>query len=106
MLVKVAAPDPEVTISLNRLTKMYGSTLGIKDVTFDVRAGEVLGFLGPNGAGKTTTIRTLLGLIKATSGEATILGRNALIQDVDLRLYPCSIHSRCLHYSFSTSKVW
>jgi len=64
---------------------MYGSTRGIENVTFDVHSGEVLGFLGPNGAGKTTAIRTLLGLIKATSGQAQILGKNALVRDVELR---------------------
>lgn len=77
--------DSASSISLRDLTKYYGKTLGIEGLTFDVRPGEVMGFLGPNGAGKTTAIRTLLGLIKATSGEATILGRNALVGDVDLR---------------------
>ena len=80
-----ATKNSEITISLNQLTKMYGSTRGIEDVSFDVYSGEVLGFLGPNGAGKTTAIRTLLGLIKATSGEAKILGKNALKRDIELR---------------------
>jgi ABC-2 type transport system ATP-binding protein len=75
----------KTSVSLNKLSKYYGSTRGIFEVTFDVLAGEVMGFLGPNGAGKTTAIRTLLGLIKATSGAATILGKNALIPNVDLR---------------------
>lgn len=77
--------NSKIAVSLNKLTKNYGSTRGIFEVTFDVYAGEVMGFLGPNGAGKTTAIRTLLGLIKATSGAATILGRNALIPNVELR---------------------
>ena len=76
---------PKVVISLEKLTKNYGSTRGITEVTFDVNAGEVMGFLGPNGAGKTTAIRTLLGLIKATSGNATILGKNALVPNIELR---------------------
>jgi len=75
----------KTSVSLNKLSKYYGSTRGIFEVTFDVLAGEVMGFLGPNGAGKTTAIRTLLGLIKATSGAATILGKNALIPNVELR---------------------
>ena len=74
-----------VAISLEKLTKNYGSTRGITDVTFNVFSGEVMGFLGPNGAGKTTAIRTLLGLIKATSGQATILGINALVPNTELR---------------------
>ena len=77
--------NSKIAVSLNKLTKNYGSTRGIFEVTFDVYAGEVMGFLGPNGAGKTTAIRTLLGLIKATSGAATILGKNALIPNVELR---------------------
>lgn len=74
-----------VAVHLEKLTKNYGLTRGISEVSFDVFAGEVMGFLGPNGAGKTTAIRTLLGLIKATSGKATILGENALIPSVELR---------------------
>ena len=77
--------DREVLVSLNKLTKNYGLTRGISEVSFDVHAGEVLGFLGPNGAGKTTAIRTLMGLIKATSGNATILGQNALVSNPELR---------------------
>jgi len=77
--------NSKIAVSLNKLSKNYGSTRGIFEVTFDVYAGEVMGFLGPNGAGKTTAIRTLLGLIKATSGAATILGKNALIPNVELR---------------------
>jgi ABC-2 type transport system ATP-binding protein len=56
------------------LTKSYGTRRGIVDVGFAVHDGEVFGFLGPNGAGKTTTIRTLLGLLRPTSGRATVLG--------------------------------
>lgn len=74
-----------IAVSLNKLTKNYGSTRGITEVSFDVHHGEVMGFLGPNGAGKTTAIRTLLGLIRATSGNATILGANALTPNVTLR---------------------
>jgi ABC-2 type transport system ATP-binding protein len=74
-----------IAVSLNKLTKNYGTTRGITEISFDVNHGEVMGFLGPNGAGKTTAIRTLLGLIKATSGNATILGVNALVPNVELR---------------------
>ncbi len=56
------------------LGKRYGSVVALKDLSLDVSVGEVFGFLGPNGAGKTTTIRLLLGLIRADSGEATVLG--------------------------------
>ncbi|TDD67184.1 ABC transporter ATP-binding protein [Jiangella aurantiaca] len=58
----------------DRLTKRYGDRLAVDDVSLTVRRGEVYGFLGPNGAGKTTTLRMLLGLVRPTSGTATILG--------------------------------
>lgn len=74
-----------VAVSLEKLTKNYGTSRGICEVSFEVYAGEVMGFLGPNGAGKTTAIRTLLGLIKVSSGKATILGVNALDSNVNLR---------------------
>lgn len=61
-------------IQTNQLTKSYGKSRGIIDVTFDIQEGEVFGFLGPNGAGKTTTMRVLMGLLRASSGDATIGG--------------------------------
>jgi ABC-2 type transport system ATP-binding protein len=59
-------------IQTHQLTKSYGGSRGIIDVTFDIQEGEVFGFLGPNGAGKTTTMRTLMGLLHANRGSATI----------------------------------
>jgi len=59
------------------LTKRYGANLAVELVSLTVRRGEVYGFLGPNGAGKTTTLRMLLGLIRPTSGTATVLGHRA-----------------------------
>ncbi len=76
--------DVKPAISLNKLTKMYGKDRGIEDISFDVMPGQVFGFLGPNGAGKSTAMRTLMGLISATSGTATILGKNALQHDSQL----------------------
>lgn len=57
------------------LTKAYGNTAVVDRVSLSVHRGEVYGFLGPNGAGKTTTLRMLLGLIRPTSGDVTVLGR-------------------------------
>ncbi|MGB4593605.1 MAG: ABC transporter ATP-binding protein [Coriobacteriia bacterium] len=57
-----------------KLTKYYGKSRGIVDLDMTVQEGEIYGFIGPNGAGKSTTIRTLLGLIHATSGSATVFG--------------------------------
>ncbi|MDM3854151.1 MAG: ABC transporter ATP-binding protein [Aphanizomenon gracile PMC649.10] len=61
-------------IEVEHLSKIYGSTTAITDVTFSVEPGEILGFLGPNGAGKTTTMRILAGYLPATSGTAKIAG--------------------------------
>jgi ABC-2 type transport system ATP-binding protein len=61
-------------ISVRGLTRRFGDFVAVDDVTFDVAAGEIFGFLGSNGAGKSTTIRMLCGLLKPTSGTATVGG--------------------------------
>jgi ABC-2 type transport system ATP-binding protein len=65
-----AAPPLEV----RGLTKCYGQTTAVEDLTFAIAPGRITGFLGPNGAGKTTTLRILLGLVHASSGEALVEG--------------------------------
>ncbi|WP_049575657.1 ABC transporter ATP-binding protein [Nonomuraea sp. SBT364] len=62
-------------IELSNLTKAYKDVKALDDVSFTVAAGSVTGFLGPNGAGKSTALRILVGLARATSGSATVLGR-------------------------------
>ncbi len=61
-------------VQTSDLTKFYGKARGIMNLDLTVKEGEFFGFIGPNGAGKSTTIRTLLGLISPTSGEAQVLG--------------------------------
>lgn len=61
-------------IQTTNLTKYYGKSRGIVDLNLAVKRGEFFGFIGPNGAGKSTCIRTILGLIKSSSGFATVLG--------------------------------
>lgn len=65
-------------IETKKLTKYYGKSRGIIDLDLTVNEGEFFGFIGPNGAGKSTTIRTLLGLIYPTSGEAKIFGKDII----------------------------
>ncbi len=65
-------------LELRGLTKFYGKSRGITDLSLTVKEGEFFGFIGPNGAGKSTTIRTLLGLIKSTSGSAAIFGKDTV----------------------------
>jgi ABC-2 type transport system ATP-binding protein len=74
-------------IETEKLTKSYGSHRGIVEVDLVVQEGEVFGFLGPNGAGKTTTIRTLLDLIRPTSGTARVFG-------IESSADPVAIHRR------------
>src|SRR5450755_870635 len=74
-------------IQTDKLTKQYGVHRGIVDVDLMVEQGEVFGFLGPNGAGKTTAIRTILDLIRPTSGKAFVFG-------IDSTVDPVAIHRR------------
>ncbi|MGH3065257.1 MAG: ATP-binding cassette domain-containing protein [Gaiellaceae bacterium] len=62
-------------IEVERLTKRFGSTLAVDDLSFSVSPGTITGFLGPNGAGKSTTMRALLGLVGPTTGSTAILGK-------------------------------
>lgn len=63
-------------LKIQGLQKSFGKVQALKDVTFDVSPGEVVGFIGPNGAGKSTTIRILLGIIKKDAGSAEIFGKD------------------------------
>ena len=63
-------------VETNKLTKTYGKSRGITELSLVVPEGDFFGFIGPNGAGKSTTIRTLLGLIHATGGSASVLGED------------------------------
>jgi len=73
------------TIAVERLSKVYGTTQAIEDLTFSVPDGEILGFLGPNGAGKTTTMRILAGYLPATSGKAQVAGYDVREQSMQVR---------------------
>ncbi|WCG35367.1 ABC transporter ATP-binding protein [Companilactobacillus farciminis] len=68
--------QPKPTLHVDHLQKRFGKFQALKNITFDIYPGEVFGFIGPNGAGKSTTIRTLLGILRASGGRATIFGRD------------------------------
>jgi ABC-2 type transport system ATP-binding protein len=87
-----------VVIAVEHLSKRYGDTLAVDDLSFTVRPGIVTGFLGPNGAGKSTTMRLMVGLDQPTAGSATIGGRRyhelrAPLYEVGTMLEARAIHT-------------
>jgi ABC-2 type transport system ATP-binding protein len=72
-------------IEVENLTKFYGPVTAIRDVSFHVPPGEIVGFLGPNGAGKTTTMRILAGFIPASSGRARVAGYDVFRESLEVR---------------------
>lgn len=75
----------EQAIALRGLTKDHGGGRGVFDLDLAVSPGEVFGFLRPNGAGKTTTIRTIMGSLRPTRGEARVFGLDCVAQSVDVK---------------------
>ncbi|EEI25981.1 ABC transporter, ATP-binding protein [Corynebacterium glucuronolyticum ATCC 51867] len=86
-----------VMIEVNGLTKVYGSTVAVDDLTFTVKPGVVTGFLGPNGAGKSTTMRMILGLDKPTNGYATINGQPYYKLKNPLRTVGALLDAKAVH---------
>ncbi len=80
----------ELSIAARQLSKRYGSLVAVDQLSFDVGAGEVLGFLGPNGAGKSTTMKMLTGFLAPTSGTARINGHDIVEDSLAAR--------RCIGY--------
>ena len=72
-------------IEVHQLTKRYARHTAVRDITFSVERGEIVGFLGPNGAGKTTTLRMLTGYLPPTSGSARIAGFDIFRQSIEAR---------------------
>ncbi|WP_061961512.1 ABC transporter ATP-binding protein [Demequina flava] len=96
-------------IEVDHLTKKFGDFTAVEDVSFAIEPGEIFGFLGPNGAGKSTTIRSILDLIRPTSGSCRVLGLDSRKDAVevhrrigflpaDLALYPNLTGKQTLEY--------
>jgi ABC-2 type transport system ATP-binding protein len=85
-------------IVVERLTKYYGEYPAVRDVSFQVDKGQVVGFLGPNGAGKSTCMRILAGFLTATSGKATINGKDVFWDPIGAR--------RCIGYMPENSPIY
>ncbi len=86
-------------IEARHLTKRYGSTLAVDDLSFDVNPGIVTGFIGPNGSGKTTTMRLILGLDGPTSGEVTVGGKLYRDLPAPLREVGALLDAKAVHPS-------
>jgi ABC-2 type transport system ATP-binding protein len=84
-------------LEVRGLTKRYGRTVAVNDLSFAVEAGRVTGFLGPNGAGKTTTMRALLGLLRPSQGEALVAGSPPIAMSDPLRTIGAALEATAFH---------
>jgi ABC-2 type transport system ATP-binding protein len=89
-------------LDITRLSKFYGKTMGIEDVSFSIDEGEIFGFIGPNGAGKSTTIRILLNLIFPSGGSARILGMDVIKDSKQIKQVTGYIPSDANAYPYMT----
>ncbi|HEX5474987.1 MAG TPA: ABC transporter ATP-binding protein [Vicinamibacterales bacterium] len=89
-------------LEIRHLTKRYGALVGIQDVSFDVREGEVLGLLGPNGSGKSTTVKILTGLLRPTNGSVRLDGVDALAAPLEYKRVVGYVPEEPYLYSFLT----
>lgn len=108
-------------LEVKNINKFFGKKQILKDISFDIEEGEILGFVGPNGSGKTTTIKIILGLQKASSGEVYINGKNikenfenairkvgAIVESPDMYMYLSGIDNLKLvanYYNISHDKI-
>jgi ABC-2 type transport system ATP-binding protein len=84
-------------ITVERLSKTFGTVVAVDDLSFTCQAGRVTGFLGPNGAGKTTTLRMLLGLVTPTSGTSSVDGRRFADLDDPIRTVGAAVEASSFH---------
>ncbi len=84
-------------LEIRNLTKRYGKTVAVDDLSVAVEAGRVTGFLGPNGAGKTTTMRALLGLLAPSSGEALVEGKRPVAMRAPLQTIGAALEATAFH---------
>src|SRR3954453_19154016 len=84
-------------IDVEHLSKRYGDTLAVDDLSFQIRPGLVTGFLGPNGAGKSTTMRLIVGLDRPSAGSVTVNGRRYRDLHAPLRAGGTMLEARAIH---------
>jgi ABC-2 type transport system ATP-binding protein len=74
-----------MSLKISHLTKVYGSQKAVNDISFEIGAGEIVGFLGPNGAGKSTTMKVATCLVPPTEGQVTVAGFDVVSQPIDIK---------------------
>ena len=74
-----------MSIEVKNLFKYYGDQAAVKDISFNVKDGEIVGFLGPNGAGKSTTMKVITGYISASSGDVKVCGLPVYVDSLNTR---------------------
>lgn len=96
----------DIILEIRSLTKYYGKTLGVKNLSLSLKKGEIFGFIGPNGAGKSTTIRSIMNLINKTEGNILINGKEFDKDDIETKkiigYLPSEIH---LYDDFSVKDI-
>jgi len=94
----------EMMISVKNIAKHFGEVKAVNDISFDVKKGEIFGLLGPNGAGKTTTIKMILGLLERDQGEITILGKDPIKDEVEIKRHIGYVSEEPLIYKSLTPR--
>jgi len=95
---------PALIVQIDQVTKSFGSKTALKDVSFFVPSGQICGLLGPNGAGKTTLFRLLMGIIKATTGNLTIDGKDAFEDRVEVKRLIGFLPDEPVFYSYLSGR--
>lgn len=96
--------DPSALVVARQVTKQFGEKTALRDVSLEVPAGQICGLLGPNGAGKTTLFRLLMGILKATSGELLIDGRDAFEHRVEVKRLVGFLPDEPVFYSYLSGR--
>lgn len=91
--------DKGIVLEVNNLVKSYGKSRGVDNISFSVKKGEVFGLIGPNGAGKSTTIKSIIGIVRKTSGEIKVLGKSLDKNEKDIKKHIGYLPSECNFYN-------
>lgn len=96
--------ENNVVLQVNNLVKKYGDNRGVDGISFSVKKGEIFGLIGPNGAGKSTTIKSILGIVKKTSGEIKVNGLSIDENEKEIKGHIGYLPSECNFYNNMTVK--